>query len=298
MKLTIFTPTYNRANLLNRVYNSLLRQKCRMFEWLIIDDGSTDNTCTVVNDFISEGLIDIRYIKKENGGKHTAHNLAVKEAKGELFICLDSDDMLSDTAVSIILQSVPTLQKNDCGFIGYKEDQNGKLLSSSFPMHLPEHLGLYSYQKNYSLRGEFTLVFRTNILKQYLFPVINEEKFIGECVLYDKLELNGFTLCPLLKSLEKCEYQTDGLSNNFYKLLCNNPAGFATFYFQRIQLSKSFTERIIYGIKYNAFYTLSKRKAHKCIKQLTLLILLTRIPGIIGSYYYLVKSNIKDKKGN
>lgn len=298
MKITIFTPTYNRANLLKRVYKSLLRQKCRAFEWLIIDDGSTDNTFAVVNNFISESLIDIRYIKKENGGKHTAHNLAVKEAKGELFMCLDSDDMLSESAASIILQSVQNLQTNDCGFIGYKEDQNGKLLSDSFPMHLVEHLGLYGYQKHYGLRGEFTLVFRTDILKQYLFPVISEEKFIGECVLYDKLELKGYTLCPLRKTLEKCEYQTDGLSNNFYKLLCDNPVGFATFYFQRIQLSKSFTERIKCGIKYNAFYTLSKRKGHKCIEQLTLLILLTRIPGIIGSYYYLVKSNIRDKKGN
>ncbi len=102
MMLTIFTPTYNRAKLLNDIFNSLEKQSCFDFEWLIIDDGSSDNTESVVMNFFHSSSFPIRYIKKKNGGKHTAYNLALENARGKLFFCLDSDDYLPSNAVEKI----------------------------------------------------------------------------------------------------------------------------------------------------------------------------------------------------
>ena len=104
--LTIFTPTYNRADILNKAYKSLKRQTNKDFIWLVVDDGSIDNTEDVVKGWIDENIIEIKYIKKENGGKHTAYNVAVENTSTELImIALDSDDYLSDDAVEIILDT-------------------------------------------------------------------------------------------------------------------------------------------------------------------------------------------------
>ena len=103
-KFTIFTPTYNRADLLKKLYESLKNQSFKNFEWLIVDDGSTDNTCETIQGFQEENIIDIRYIKKENGGKQRAYNVGVENAKGELFICLDSDDIYVENGLEIILK--------------------------------------------------------------------------------------------------------------------------------------------------------------------------------------------------
>ena len=103
--LTVFTPAYNRAVTLPRLYESLLRQTCFDFEWLIIDDGSSDDTSRLIHSFTGEGKFPVRYVYKENGGKHTAHNLALEEAEGEWFLCVDSDDTLAPDAVEMVTQT-------------------------------------------------------------------------------------------------------------------------------------------------------------------------------------------------
>ena len=103
IKITIFTPTYNRDYIIINLYKSLLIQTLKDFEWLIIDDGSTDNTELLVSSFIKDNKINIRYIKQQNGGKHRAINKALEEAKGELFFIVDSDDQLVDNAIERIL---------------------------------------------------------------------------------------------------------------------------------------------------------------------------------------------------
>ena len=105
MLLTVCTPTYNRAHTLPRLYESLVRQTSQDFEWLVVDDGSTDNTRELVDGWVAEGRIRIRYVYKENGGKPSAHNLGVRLAAGELFFCVDSDDYLTDNAVELILSA-------------------------------------------------------------------------------------------------------------------------------------------------------------------------------------------------
>jgi len=116
MKLTIFTPTYNRGYIIETLYKSLKTQTCKDFEWLVIDDGSTDNTAEIFSQFICEQKVDIRFYKKGNGGKHTAANLALKLAKGELFFVVDSDDFLSENAVERILFYYEQIKDDDSFF--------------------------------------------------------------------------------------------------------------------------------------------------------------------------------------
>ena len=118
MLLSIFTPTYNRRNKLEQLYRSLKNQIDDECEWIIVDDGSTDATEKVILQFCNESVCNIRYIKKENGGKHTAHNLAVDIAKGDYFMCLDSDDFLQDQAIIKLLKFINTCENNE-GIIAY-----------------------------------------------------------------------------------------------------------------------------------------------------------------------------------
>lgn len=288
MTLTIFTPTYNRGSLLARLYKSLVEQKCHDFEWLIVDDGSTDNTSAIVEQFIKEEKITIRYICKENGGKHTAHNVAAGNAFGDLFLCLDSDDILAPDAVEIIRSSYNKLQDNDCGFIGYKQDNKCKLLSSRLQENESIHYGLFECEKKLNITGEFAFVFKKDIIQKYLYPVFSKEKFIGECVLYDKLEINGYTFCPLKEVIEICEYQAEGLSNYFNGLMKMNPAGYCLYFMQRIDMQDSFKNRIITAGKYQCFCRLAKKQRSKYTGRHPVTVAAAKPLGLLFLIYYKV----------
>ena len=181
MKLSIFTPCYNRAHCLPRLYESLCRQTSRDFEWLIIDDGSTDNTSEVVRAMLAEEKVNIRYFYKENGGKHTAHNLALEKAAGDFFFCVDSDDWLSVNAVECILSTTENLY-TAVGLLGYKAFADGTRLSEEFTADK-------IFTKMHKLpRGEYSVILKTEIARKYPFPVFGLEKFIGECVVYDQID--------------------------------------------------------------------------------------------------------------
>lgn len=291
MMLTIFTPTYNRAKLIERVYNSLVRQTKRDFEWLVIDDGSLDDTEQVIERLIKENKIKIKYIKKKNGGKHTAHNEALKYAEGDYFVCLDSDDILADSAIERIVRHLDCLREHDCGFIAYKSNFQGNLLSEEFSIKSDKHWGLVQLSQRYGVCGEFAFVFKTDVIKKYPYPVIEEEHFVGECVLYDKLEIQGYTWCPLAEVIEFCEYQEEGLSNNFYKLLYDNPVGYALYHAQRIELVHSLMGKIRHGISYNAFYRIARIKKHPVTREVNFITTSTWILGQLGAVYYFIKNS-------
>ena len=158
--LTVFTPTYNRAHTLARTYKSLCNQTCNDFEWLVIDDGSVDNTEELVKGWIVEGRISIRYIKKENGGLHTGYTMAIANMETELNVCIDSDDFMPDNGVEIIV----TTWKNECrgknlaGIIGldYLLDgtPNGGMFANEGIYHIYEIRGFH--------RGDDKKVCRTD----------------------------------------------------------------------------------------------------------------------------------------
>lgn len=281
--LTVFTPAYNRANMLPRLYQSLCDQSCKDFEWLIIDDGSADDTTSVVQSFIDEGKINIRYCKKENGGKHTAHNLALEQAAGEWFLCVDSDDLLAADAVSKLMAKAAQLNGEN-GIIAYKEDLNGRLLSDSFPEAICR-TQMYRLAADYGCSGEFSLAFLTDFARKFPFPVFVGERFVTECVVYDRMDQQGqFALLP--EVITVCEYQADGYSSDSSRLMKKNPSGYCLYFMQRIDLQMSFLQRAIHAGKYWCFRWICKRPELAYDGKHKALVALATIPGMFFRMYY------------
>lgn len=232
--LTIFTPTYNRAYILPRAYEALCSQTSKNFVWLIVDDGSTDNTESLIHTWIQEGRIAIQYHHQENGGKMRAHNLGVHLCETELFVCVDSDDYIVKDAVESILHLWNSLQHKDKlgGIIAYKgKDPSHILFGKPFPNINPATLQEL-YQNGFT--GETTLIYRTHVLSQHLFPVFDGEKFIPEAVVYDQIDQHH-PLYVFPRIITICEYHNDGLSHSVALLRENNPKGWLLYYQHRIK---------------------------------------------------------------
>lgn len=281
--LTVFTPTYNRGNMLPRLYRSLCDQTCKDFEWLIIDDGSQDDTASVVQSFLKEEKISIRYYKKVNGGKHTAHNLALENANGEWFFCVDSDDVLALDAVAKITKKI-TENTGEDGIIAYKEDLSGRLLSDVFPEGLRK-TQIHRLAADYGCEGEFSLVFATDFARQFPFPVFDGERFVTECVVYDRMDRRGqFALLP--EVITVCEYQPDGYSSNLARLMKQSPSGFCLYFMQRIDLQNKLLPCIMHAGKYWCFRWICKRRELKYEGNHKMLVTLAVIPGMLLRIYY------------
>lgn len=250
MIITIFTPSYNRAKTLPRLYHSLLRQTNQDFCWQIVDDGSIDETEILVHTWINEKKIPIRYFKQKNYGKPMAHNKGVELTETELFVCVDSDDYLAENAIEEVIQCWKSAKKNDVGILAFKATidkpltriQNGGNGKRTTLKNAYDHLGLV---------GDTMLVFRTEVIKKYKFPYFNGEKFVPEGYLYDQIDQEG-QLILLEKPLYICEYLEDGYTNNMAKLLKNNPKGYFTFLRQRLSIDKTPREKFLDSIRYVA----------------------------------------------
>lgn len=254
MLLTIFTPTYNRAHTIDRLYRSLCDQTCRDFEWLIVDDGSTDNTSAIVEQYQNQSDFSIRYYKKENGGKHTAYNFGLTLASGDLFFTVDSDDWLPADSVELISRYSAALMSNDrlAGIIALKSFANNDIIGKKY---IADEAIMSLRQLELSGQGgERSLVFKTEIARQFPFPIIRGEKFMTESVVYDKYVCYDFL--ALNSALTICEYQQDGLSCNPKRVMLNNPGGYMLYFCNRIDTADSFAERFGYVLRYNVFRAL------------------------------------------
>lgn len=261
MFLSVITPTFNRAYTLQRCYDSLLKQTDYDFEWIIVDDGSSDNTNMLVKKFMADDRITIQYIYQTNGGKQRAHNAGVKAAKGVLSICLDSDDALSPDAVETV-----KLLWND----GVADEHIGILAKrGDFGRHLPicgdwpkslRSCKMQELQERYGFTGDTALFFKTDLLKKHYFKVFENEKFVPEDSLYVQLDDCGkMILSP--KVLYYCEYLEDGLTANYRKMLLSNPMGTAYCYYQRMLRSQSWISLYKNAIISQAFLMQARRKA-------------------------------------
>lgn len=225
--ITVFTPAYNRAHTLSRTYESLLKQNCKSFKWLIVDDGSSDNTRELVSEWQGrENGFDIQYIYKENGGMHTAHNVAYENIDTELNVCIDSDDMLSENAIEKILEKWEQAKdKGYAGIIGLDADFSGRVIGKGFPDNLLETT-LVEYYANGG-NGDKKLVYRTDVIKKYPpYPVFEGEKYVALGYKYRLID-QEYKLAVLNEVLCNVEYQEDGSSNSMMKQYINNPKGFA-----------------------------------------------------------------------
>ena len=235
--LTIFTPTYNRAYSLPRLYESLCRQTSKDFIWSIVDDGSSDNTKYIVEKWQALNSIPIIYTVQPNGGKMRAHNKGAALCDTELFLCVDSDDFLIDNAVELILKTWQN-RPNDgfvCGITAYRTIIKGGKASipARFPtLQMSTLSGLYAN----GFHGDTTLIFRSDVIKKYPFAEIDGEKFVTEAYAYEQIDQN-YKYILLDEALTVCEYQEDGYTHNILKLHYNNPKGMALYYNQHSLLT-------------------------------------------------------------
>ena len=258
MFLTVFTPTYNRAHTLGHVYDSLCAQTERDFEWVIVDDGSSDNTKALVAEWIQESKLQIRYIYQENAGKPAAHNRGANEAQGELFICVDSDDYLFENAVEILRRNWRNSAKDCIGILAYKVLTTGELTTKLDNKEVLKTTLKEGYDK-YGLAGDTALVFKSEILKKHEFPIFQEEKFIPEGYLYDRLDREG-PLWIVREAIYVCEYLPDGYTANMKKLLYHNPRGYFAYIHQRLSIDKGIKAKFLDSIRYMAMAIAQKRK--------------------------------------
>ena len=259
--LTVFTPAYNRAHTLPRTYRSLQKQDCKDFVWLIIDDGSSDNTAELVKEWQQkEKDFEIRYIYKENGGMHTAHNTAYENIDTELNTCIDSDDELAEGAVSIILKLWSEIDHEKyAGIIGLDADMNtGKVIGTDFPQNMKETTLQEFYAEGGS--GDKKLVYRTDIMKELPpYPVFTGEKYVSLGWKYQlcdqkyKLVTTNTVLCNV-------EYQADGSSMNMLRQYLRNPQGFAFIRKENMKYNKSVKRNFIDCIHYVSSCIIAKNK--------------------------------------
>jgi glycosyltransferase involved in cell wall biosynthesis len=182
---TVFTPTYNRAHTLHRGFDSLRAQTQRDFEWLLVDDGSTDGTGELVAGWIKDADFPIRYFKQNHCGKHFAHNLAVREARGEFFLPLDSDDACAPRALERMTYHWNTIAAGDrarfCGMAGLCSDQDGEVIGDGFPSE-PFDVSLRDMVYLYRVRGEKWGAMLTEIVRRFPYPEVGGTQYVPEGV--------------------------------------------------------------------------------------------------------------------
>jgi glycosyltransferase involved in cell wall biosynthesis len=225
MFLTILTPTYNRANTLPRLYKSLRKQSLKQFEWLIVDDGSTDETKKFVNKIMKDPSIKIRYIYKKNGGKHTAINHGIQHIHTALTFIVDSDDYLTEDAVETIYQKWNFYKnKPDIGSFWFlQSDQDGNVVGDKFPSDV--FVSRYTeIMINSGVSGDKKSVYRTKLRKQFPFPVYKGETFIGEGIIHKRIG-NYYKSVFINKVIYKSEYLDDGLTKAGRALRVKTPLG-------------------------------------------------------------------------
>ena len=267
MKFTVFTPTFNRKELLEKLYESLQKQTFKDFEWLIVDDGSTDGTKEKVEEFLSEKKLEIKYYFKENGGKQRAYNFATEKANGELFICLDSDDEYVENGLEIILKYWKKYEKNsDIAGMGYLSTYpNREIIGSSFPEKEMISTQFEIYNK-YGVKGDKGLMFRTEIIKKYKFPVFEDEKFITEAVVYNRI-CEKYKMVYVNEKIEIKEYQEDGLTAKYNNLLLRNPKGQALYHNEINSQKLTFKQKILNNAVYYKFCKVAGYKFGKIFKE-------------------------------
>ncbi len=260
MKLiTIFTPSYNRAFILPRLYDSLCRQTNNNFVWSIVDDGSSDNTEDLVNNWIKKKEIEINYTKVVNGGKMRAHNFGVKNCNTSLFVCVDSDDYVCDNFIESVIHNWQEIKNRDelAGMIAYKSFKEDDKYSIKCEFPYKGNSTLSNLYKN-GFYGDTTLVFKTNVIKQFPFLEIEGEKFSTEAYAYDQID-QKYQYLLVDEAWTLCEYLPDGYSQTEKMLYKNNPKGWAIFFNQKVKFIDAYLNKSKMG--YSILYMIFARRA-------------------------------------
>lgn len=266
ISITIFTPSYNRAHLLPRVYESLCKQDFyRESEWLIVDDGSTDNTREVIEKIKSKHnttSLHIRYYYKTNGGKHTAINLGAKEAKGELFWILDSDDSLPKDALSVVAEywdSLDRFQKSKlAGICGYMAHHDGKVIGSPI-VEAGTIASSLDMRHKLHVTGDMMEVWRTDVMREFPFPEIHNERFSPEALVWNRIA-KKYPLYIIPDVIYYRDYLDGGLTDNIVKIRMNSPIASMMCYAELNGYDVPFKQKVKAAINYWRFAFCAKKR--------------------------------------
>lgn len=255
--ITVFTPTFNRASYLIRLYESLVNQDFPSFEWVIVDDGSDDDTAEVVARFLTESRVTINYQVQSNSGKHIAINSGVALAAGELFFIVDSDDMLPENALSVIHHHWQKLLAEGgieryAGLCGLRLYPNGTVIGGNVDYQLLD-ASLLDYRYRMGYRGDKAEVFRTDIIRTYPFPVIAGEKFCTEALVWNRIGLT-YQFRFFNEGIYTCEYLAGGLSANSFHLRKTNPRYACLYYAELLNMPGiAFSQRLRAAVNFWRF---------------------------------------------
>lgn len=256
--ITVFTPAYNRKDLLPRLFESLQNQVFRDFEWLIIDDGSTDGTELLIDSLVkqlqfTERCFPIRYFKKKNGGKHTAINLGAKKAQGELFFIADSDDMLPPDALKIVNEEWSKIRddKSFLGLCGIDADMEGHIIGTGLPSDYID-CPAWDITSVHHVTGDLKEVFRTEIIRSTPFPEITDEKFCPEVLVWFRMARN-YKMRFVNRVIYIADYQPNGITASIIKSRMESPVGSMLTYSELINYPLPLKNKIRSAINYWRF---------------------------------------------
>ena len=262
--ITVFTATYNRAYRLGDLYKSLCNQTYKDFEWLIVDDGSSDCTKELIDGWINEKLISIRYYFKENGGKHRAINMGAQAASGEAFFIVDSDDQLPSNSLETISFFWKQIREDDtfCGVCGLKCFFDGTPTGGYFPNDVNDW-----YSINRPFDCDMAEVFKTKIIRQFPFPDYPNERFCAESLVFNRIGAK-YKFRYFNKNVYLCEYLPDGLSAASVRNRRKNPTYATRIYLELTQQSLSGKKRIKGAINFWRFFPLVPKLETSFLKEL------------------------------
>ncbi len=253
VKITVFTPTYNRGYIIHNLYHSLKKQTVKNFEWIVIDDGSIDNTQQLFEEWMkADNNFQIKYTKVLNGGKHRAINKGLDIAKGELFIIVDSDDYLVDNAIEMIIKWEDTIKgdkSNFAGISGNKGYDINTILGTTFE---GDYIDATNLERNqYNILGDKAEVYYTEIMRKFKFPEFQGENFITESVVWNRIAAAGYKIRWFNEVIMICEYLDDGLTMQGNELFKKNPKGYALYLNQEnVFYRRNWRERVAQYIVY------------------------------------------------
>jgi len=259
--LTVMTPTYNRANTLPVCYRSLCEQTDKRFLWMIVDDGSEDDTEAIVSHWIAEKKLQIKYIKKENGGKASALNVGIALLDTRYAVCLDSDDTFYPDSVEKALSKLEVSYKDPdcCGILALRNNPDGTVMGGKgIPSHMSKVTAVDIFLR-LNLRTELICFYKVDILKQYRFPEFDGEKFVSPAWMQYEITQKYYYL-PAYEKYCCCEYKSDGLTRNKRTVIKKNPRGYTAVKRYSFDLAPSLRLRIKHGIMYDCGCLIGKEK--------------------------------------
>ena len=275
--ITVFTATFNRAKTLPRAFESLKNQTFLNFEWIIVDDGSNDDTTKVVADFATS-TFEIKYIKQVNKGKHFAINKGVSLATGDVFFILDSDDFLPKNTIEVVMQKFANINKKALvgGVVGRKSFFDNRIVGSKILLD-DTISNAIDIRYTHKIEGDLTEIYYTKVLKEFPFPEIDNEKFCPEALVWNRIA-QKYSLLYFNESIYNCEYLADGLTSKIVKIRMQSPIATMLCYSELASYKIPLTQKIKATINFWRFAFSSKISFFKKLNQVNFSLSIIALP--------------------